>query len=37
MYGKAGYKVTTKYFMAEKHLVRVKNSDFILESKKRRI
>ncbi len=28
MYGKAGYKVTTKYFMAEKPLVKIKDSDF---------
>ncbi len=28
MYGKAGYKVTTKYFMAEKSLVKIKDSDF---------
>ena len=28
MYGKAGYKVSTKYFMAEKPLVLIKDSDF---------
>lgn len=28
MYGEAGYKVTTKYFMAEKPLVKIKDSDF---------
>ncbi len=28
MYGKAGYKVSTKYFMAEKPLVKIKDSDF---------
>lgn len=28
MYGKAGYKVTTKYFMAEKPLVKIKDTDF---------
>ena len=28
MYGKAGYKVTTKYFMAEKALTKIKDSDF---------
>lgn len=28
MYGKAGYKVTTKYFMAEKPLILFKDSDF---------
>ena len=28
MYGKAGYKVTTKYFMAEKPLILIKDYDF---------
>ena len=28
MYGKAGYKVTNKYFMAEKNLIKINESDF---------
>ena len=35
MYGKAGYKVTTKYFMAEKPLVKIKDSDFIFRKLKK--
>ena len=36
MYGKAGYKVSTKYFMAEKPLVLIKDSDFNFRKLKKR-